>query len=54
MGLFWKSNGKKPRKDLKNLFTDKRYKSGNNELKGDDLFSNSIAKFINTFLKEKK
>ena len=52
MGLFWGNNNKKVRSDLKNLFTDKRYKKHGSKLKGDDQISKLFADLWNAFLKK--
>lgn len=54
MALFWKSNNKKVRSDLKNLFTDKRYAKNGSKLQGDNQTSKLIADFFNSLLKGKK
>ena len=54
MALFCKNNNKKVRSDLKNLFTDKRYRDNGSKLKGDDQTSKLIADFFNSLLKSKK
>lgn len=54
MALFWKNNNKKVRNDLKNLFTDKRYRKNGASLYGDNQDSNLIADFFNLLLKSKK
>lgn len=51
MGLFW-NNGKKVRKDAKNLFSDKRY-SGN-KLSGETQLEKLVADFFNSLGSSKK
>jgi hypothetical protein len=54
MGLFWRNNNKKVRSDLKNLFSDKRYRNNSGKLKGDDQTSKLIADLFNSLIKSKK
>lgn len=51
MGLFW-NNGKKVRKDAKNLFSDNRYRK--NKLFGETQLEKLVADFFNTLSSAKK
>lgn len=48
MALFWNSNGKKARTDLKNLYTDKRCSPTKSKLSGDSQYWNILANLFNS------
>ena len=53
MALFW-DNGKKLRKDAKNIFSDKRYSANGNKLSGTDQESKLLADLFNSLFSKKK
>ena len=53
MGLFW-SNGKKLRKDAKNIFSDSRYSKNGSKLTGDNQESKLLADLFNALFSNKK